>query len=368
MIHIDRTVYEFSHGKAPRGYGLWIFAVRRGGAYTELAPIHGKFGDALRLAIPAGENGRMVEAEPTHWSFGQLSGLLGVPAHYLRRLPAPLAAINLQYAVANFRQEAVKAFVRENGRTELRAATGPDYGRIYDHELISAVQKIAGNGTGDTHWKVPGLLDWSTMKYDPAHPISKQTTTLFASDRDCFVFLCDDKHPIEIGTLADGSPDLIFRGFMAWNSEVGSKQIGVATMYLRAVCCNRILWGVEGYQEIALRHSKNAPMRFAGEVGPALESFAEGSTSKILTGIKAARDQIVARTDEERDTWLDRRGFTKPQAKAIVASVLREEGKAPESVWDFVQGITATARTIPHQDTRVDFEKRAGKILDMVAS
>lgn len=26
MIHIDRTVYEFSHGKAPRGYGLWIFA------------------------------------------------------------------------------------------------------------------------------------------------------------------------------------------------------------------------------------------------------------------------------------------------------------------------------------------------------
>ena len=45
-----------------------------------------------------------------------------------------------------------------NGRTELRAVTGPDYGRIYDHELVSAVQRIAGNGTGDTRWKVPGVL------------------------------------------------------------------------------------------------------------------------------------------------------------------------------------------------------------------
>lgn len=324
--------------------------------------------DSLRLAIPAGENGRVVEAEPTHWSFGQLNSLLGTPAQYLRRLPAPLAAINLQYAVANFRAEAVKAFVRENGRTELRAATGPDYGRIFDHEIVAAVQRIAGNGTGDTHWKVPGLLDWSNMRYDPNHPISKQTTTLFASDRDVFIFLVDDLHPIEIGKLADGSPDYIFRGFIVANSEVGSKSLTVSTMYLRGICCNRILWGVEGYQEISLRHSKNAPMRFPGEVGPALESFANESTGKLLSGIASARDAVVARDDEARESFLDRQGFTKPQTKAIMASVLREEGKAPESVWDFVQGITAVARSIPHQDTRVDFERRAGRLLDKVAA
>jgi hypothetical protein len=51
-------------------------------------------------------------------------------------------------------------------RTELRAVTGPDYGRIYDHELVFAVQRIAGNGTGDTRWKVPGVLDWSTGIYN----------------------------------------------------------------------------------------------------------------------------------------------------------------------------------------------------------
>jgi hypothetical protein len=50
---------------------------------------------------------------------------------------------------------------------ELRAVTGPDYGRIYDHELVAAVQRIAVNGTGDTRWKVPGVLDWSTGVYNP---------------------------------------------------------------------------------------------------------------------------------------------------------------------------------------------------------
>lgn len=51
---------------------------------------------------------------------------------------------------------------------------------IYNHELVEAVQRIAGNGTGDTRWKVPGVLDWSTGTYNPHVDISKSTTTLYA--------------------------------------------------------------------------------------------------------------------------------------------------------------------------------------------
>jgi hypothetical protein len=54
------------------------------------------------------------------------------------------------------------------------------------------VQKIAGNGTGDTRWKIPGVLDWSTGVYNPCVDITKSTTTLYASDRDVFLFLVDD--------------------------------------------------------------------------------------------------------------------------------------------------------------------------------
>ena len=66
--------------------------------------------------------------------------IVGAPAAYLRQLPAPLAAINLQYGLTNDRAEQVKTLETEDGRTELRAVTGPDYGRIYDHELV-AVQR-----------------------------------------------------------------------------------------------------------------------------------------------------------------------------------------------------------------------------------
>jgi hypothetical protein len=66
------------------------------------------------------------------------------PAHHpgwrarrdLRQLPAALAGINLEYGLANHRAEQVKSLETDTGRMELRAITGPDYGRIYDHELV----------------------------------------------------------------------------------------------------------------------------------------------------------------------------------------------------------------------------------------
>jgi hypothetical protein len=179
---------------------------------------------------------------PTHWSFGQLAALVGAPAAYLRQLPAPLAGINLQYGLTAHRAEQIKTLEVDDGRMELRAVTGPDYGRIYDHELVEAVQRIAGDGVRDTRRKVPGALDWSTGIYNPRVDVTRDTTTLYASDRDVFLFLVDDLNPIEAGRLPDGSPDLYFRGFYCWNSEVGAKTLGMASFYLRAVCQNRNLW------------------------------------------------------------------------------------------------------------------------------
>ncbi|GAB5373816.1 MAG: hypothetical protein AcusKO_02780 [Acuticoccus sp.] len=55
------------------------------------------------------------------------------------QLPAPLAGINLQHGLAAHRAEQVKTLETDDGRHELRAVTGPDYGRIFDHELVEAV-------------------------------------------------------------------------------------------------------------------------------------------------------------------------------------------------------------------------------------
>jgi hypothetical protein len=217
---------------------------------------------------------------------------------------------------------------------------------------------------GDTRWKVPGVLDWSTGIYNPHVDVTEETTTLYASDRDVFLFLVDDLNPIEAGRLADGSPDLFFRGFYCWNSEVGAKTLGIASFYLRAVCQNRNLWGVEDFEEITIRHSKYAAARFAHEAAPALTRFANSSPLPFINGVKAARQRIVARSDDDRSEFLRKRGFSKTETAKIIQAVLTEEGRKPESVFDFVQGITAVARGKTHQDARLDFEARAKKLFE----
>jgi hypothetical protein len=145
---------------------------------SALIPVEANRNDPERLALIL--PGTDAAIAPTHWSFGQLAGLVGAPAAYLRQLPAALAAINLQYGLTSNRAEQIKTLETDDGRMELRAVTGPDYGRIFDAELVEAVQRIAGNGTGDTRWKVPGVLDWSTGIYNPRVDITKDTTTLYA--------------------------------------------------------------------------------------------------------------------------------------------------------------------------------------------
>jgi hypothetical protein len=193
--------------------------------------------------------------------------------------------------------------------------------------------------------------------------VTAETTTLYASDRDVFLFLVDDTHPIEAGRLPNGDPDLYFRGFYCWNSEVGSKALGIATFYLRAVCMNRNLWGVENFEEISIRHSKFAANRFAAQAAPALTHFADSSPMDFVRGISAAKERIVARKDDDREDFLRRQGFSKADTGRIIATVLAEEGHPPASIYDFVQGVTALARTRSNQDARLELEGKAKRLL-----
>ena len=89
--------------------------------------------EALTLMLPGSD----VPIAPTHWSFGQLASLVGTPAAYLRQLPAALAGINLQYGLTSHRTEQVKTLESDDGRVELRAVTGPDYGRYLNSQPVS---------------------------------------------------------------------------------------------------------------------------------------------------------------------------------------------------------------------------------------
>jgi len=103
----------------------------------------------------------------------------------------------------------------------VRAFTSTTYGRIWDVDVVHAVERINQDG----RWQVP-LKTYGGQN-------SKQATTLYASDRDVFVFLVDEARPIEL----DGQT--YYRGFYTWNSEVGRQTFGLASFLYSYVCANR---------------------------------------------------------------------------------------------------------------------------------
>ena len=82
--------------------------------------------------------------DPTHFAFGQVCAMAGVPADYARTLPGPLASINLNYGLKAIEQKNKAAYLRENGSSIMRAVTSPSYGRIFDEDIAAAVMEIAG--------------------------------------------------------------------------------------------------------------------------------------------------------------------------------------------------------------------------------
>lgn len=293
---------------------------------------------------------------PSHFAFGQLAQYAQAPGSYLRQLPAELAAINLQYGL-EYRsvRDNVLTLAQSNGSHKLRAMTSTSYGRIWDSQVVEAVEKVnqAGN------WVVPAA------SYAASNP--KRATTLYASDRDVFIFLCDPSHPIEI------NGDTLYRGFYTWNSEVGSAVFGLATFLYRYVCDNRIIWGATNVQELRIRHTGGAPDRFAYEGARYLKKYAEESTQVLVEQIHKAQafelpasERAEDKANEGWSNWLKKRGFTDALAKSTVATAQAEEGQA-RSLWDIVQGVTAYARSIQHTDERVKVESMAGKLMQTVA-
>jgi hypothetical protein len=112
--------------------------------------------DARALQIMGHGNG-LPAAAPTHWSFGQLCSLASPgnsPASYFRdtNMPAPMIADCLNYNLRFTRGvEDIGVLLTTNedgGVNELRSVNGPNYGRIYDADVVDALV----DRFGDASW------------------------------------------------------------------------------------------------------------------------------------------------------------------------------------------------------------------------
>lgn len=318
------------------------------------------------LVVMGELDGKGFESNPTHWSFGQLAQLAGAPAGYLRQLPAAIAADCVNYGLKHTRDiedvgvlltrmpTPVEELAADGSvpamTTRMRAATGPRYGRIWNYDLTAELVTRFGDGVSG-EWKVPG-------EFGKDVAITKANTTLFGSDRDMFVFLCDEKNRIEVPNRRNGQAGSLARGFFVWNSEVGSATLGIGFFLFDYVCCNRIVWGMEGYKEVTIRHTASAPDKWLADVTPTLVEYSKSSAVTVEQAIANAQ----AKKLDDVDQFLTKR-FGARQATALKLRHEAEEGRPIESIWDVTVASTALARDIEHQDRRVEVERAAGDLL-----
>lgn len=298
--------------------------------------------DGMRLAAP----GMNVGGAMTHWSFGQLCGHAKAPAGYLRKLPAGLAAIPLQWSLEQQTDDAQVLVHNTDDGAQVTALTSTTYGRIWNAPVVAAIRDKLGKG-----WKVP------SASYASSNPL--RATTLYASDRDVFVFLVNEEKQIKVGD------DTFFRGIMAWNSEVGSATLGFSQFLYQYVCDNRIVWGVSQHKEIRVRHTAGGPHKFVAEVVPAISAYAEASDAAEIAVLQKARTLSLGATQDDVTKWLAARGFNRTQATAIYDTA-KTRGKDPTTLWSAVDSATYLAADIKNADDRVAYERTAGALLTTV--
>ncbi len=230
----------------------------------------------------------------TDWSLGQLATISRTPARWLRdvaQVPAgPILAANalnlgLRYLAGCGENQMLTLDHGEEAPKELRALVGRDYGRIYDHEVVALVEEVAAD-----RWHIPAA------SYQARDPL--RATTLYASDRDVFIFLVDEKNPVEVRIGSDVRH--LFRGFMVWNSEVGHHRLGILTFLYDFVCDNRMVHGAREVKELSIRHTKNGPYRFAREARPMLQAYAEASVSQVESELQRATETMAGRRSRGR--------------------------------------------------------------------
>jgi hypothetical protein len=313
-----------------------------------LAPGH----DALVLTHP--EHG---QATLNNHSFNQFCGLVGARSSEYRKLPSSIAQIPLAWLAENAERKDAKILYRnggENGRSilEVAALNSPTYGRIWNHELSTAVQEFIDPEV----WTVPDTT-----------AIHMKTGFITANDRKVFIFMADEKHAIEL----PGSDRKAYRGFYAWNSEVGDGTAGIAEFLFFSACANRAIMGLSEFEEMNIRHTSGAPDRWLKNAAPKLKEYCNSSPAGIQQRLLKSVDKTVAKDEKGAAAWLIGKGFTKPAAMETIALARTEESGAvgsasPFSVFNLVMGSTARARRYENNDDRVEAERQAGKLMDAV--
>lgn len=316
-------------------------------------------------------------------AFGRLCQLAGCPADYLSRLPADLAATNLNYGLRkNVDSMTPRALLvgRQDSdvRPTLYGITSERFDLVWDADWLSAIDTHLVRGMG---FRVPAAR--------PARPGQKgiRKATLNDVMPGSLVNVGDDIAPAGVYTSETGSfvallhPSLKVRdmsvALMLWNRQDGMGSIGGLVALVDYICGNHIYWGAEIAGEFSIRHLKGETSaltlaRAKDGLANAVESLTVNprAEEKILqasnTFLGSDKESAIERALEfARVKRLALLTKGKLETAFDVAEATPRYGN-PTSVWGLVSGLTDERTSPRNQSTaRLAYDRQVGRLMEL---
>lgn len=318
-----------------------------------------------------GADGKERSASLTHWAFGQMARTISAPAGYLRTLPADITAAAVNYGISKASRQDLKILAKKGGPddpTIIRAITSPTYARVWSADLYADLAEHLTPRGFDLPPVWPGLDTHGTGK-----------AGAYAGDRDAYLILALPESSIVNDPTArrsrvplpNGSPThddgAMFPAIIVKNSDVGASSVTLELIYIRYICGNHILWGVETGSRFKRRHvGTNAQRDSVREILRITAAVGAQNPADIERMIKTLAEREIANTEDGVIEELRALGISEADAKAAYTATAAEQTNttaSPRSYWGIVQGLTYTSQHTGYQDDRFSLDQMAAKVL-----
>jgi hypothetical protein len=288
--------------------------------------------DRLMLSTGEGQTYQMND-----WSFSQLCRLAGVSKETVNRL-SPDTAAHVFSETLPRGNKPLQLFAQGE---QLRSIHAASYQRLHNSEVLSVVQEFATD-------------------FQPPPKGFNGATGLYGGEQDMFCFLIDPTGWTEINGEAF-SP-----GFFLWNSEVGSRSVGIESFWFQSCCQNHIVWDAVEIVEFTRKHTANVHDAL-GEIRRIIEALVlkrDARRDMFARVIEKAMKTELGTEAEEVQKILSQNGITRTLAKEAI-SIAQTQGRM--TIFAVVDALTRIAGKIVNAGDRVEVDHKAGRLLALAA-
>jgi hypothetical protein len=171
-----------------------------------------------------------------------------------------------------------------------------------------------------------------------------------------FAFLVDDNGWVDIGQ------DRFAPGFFVWNSEVGSRSVGIQTFWYQHICGNHIVWDCTDVNEFSRKHTSSVRDAI-GEVERMITSLVSVKTQRqeqFAAKIRESKRKQLGRDVEEVTKLLRKQGIPMGMIKDA-AKVVRNN----HSTFAWVDALTRSSGLIEFAGARASIDQKIGGLLSL---